>query len=63
MIRDPSAAVAAADPTGCRRALEAERCASQKERLTRRIDEKKAEIKDLEDQRKGLDKAIAATSQ
>jgi cell division protein FtsB len=36
---------------------------SQKERLTRRIDEKKAEIKDLEDQRKGLDKAIAAMSQ
>ena len=36
---------------------------SQKERLTRRIDEKKAEIKDLEDQRKGLDKAITAMSQ
>ena len=36
---------------------------AQKERLSRRIDEKKAEIKELEEQRKGLDKAIAAMSQ
>lgn len=36
---------------------------AQKDRLTRRIDEKKGEIKDLEDQRKGLDKAIAAMGQ
>jgi len=36
---------------------------SQKERLNKRIEEKKSEVKDLEDQRKGLDKAIAAMGQ
>jgi hypothetical protein len=36
---------------------------SQRERLSHRIEEKKAEVKELEDQRKGLDKAITAMSQ
>lgn len=35
----------------------------QRERLNKRIEEKKAEIKELEDQRKGLDKAITAMGQ
>ncbi len=36
---------------------------AQRERLNRRIDEKKAEVKELEDQRKGLDRAITAMGQ
>lgn len=36
---------------------------AQRERLNKRIEEKKGEIKELEEQRKGLDKAIAAMSQ
>src|SRR5436309_555533 len=35
----------------------------QRDRLSKRIDEKKAETKELEDQRKGLDKAITAMGQ
>lgn len=35
----------------------------QRDRLAKRIDEKKAELKELEDQRKGLEKAITAMGQ
>ena len=35
----------------------------QRDRLTKRIEEKIAETKDLEDQRKGLEKAINAMAQ
>jgi predicted nucleic acid-binding Zn-ribbon protein len=36
---------------------------AQRERLNSRIEAKKAEIKELEEQRKGLDKAITAMGQ
>lgn len=36
---------------------------ADRERLNKRIEDKKTEVKELEDQRKGLDKAITAMGQ